>query len=92
MDALLRESRKEKIAYKLEALKCLGEVLEKFSIDKFTEVFSILSPILIKVQTEDSTYLTFSFQVATSWRLLLSADNFANCLEEMSVLILIQAI
>ena len=58
MDALLRESRKEKIAYKLEALKCLGEVLEKFSIDKFSDVFSILSPMLIKVQTKDNTYLT----------------------------------
>ena len=66
VDALLRESRKEKIAYKLEALKCLGEVLEKFSIDKFTDVFSILSPILIKVRTKDSTYLSFSFPVATS--------------------------
>lgn len=48
VDALLRESRKEKLTYKLEALKCLGEVLEKFSIDKFSDVFTILSPVLVK--------------------------------------------
>ena len=51
IDALLRESKKEKITYKLEALKCLGEVLEKFMIDKFSDVFTILSPVLIKVYT-----------------------------------------
>lgn len=48
VDALLRESKKENLTYKLEALKCLGEVLEKFSVDKFYDVFTILSPALIK--------------------------------------------
>ena len=52
MEALLRESKKEKLTYKLEAMKCLGEVLEKFSVDKFSEVFSILSPVIVKVSPE----------------------------------------
>ena len=51
MDALLRESKKEKLTYKLEAVKCLGEVLQKFCVDKFSEVFSILSPVLVKVSS-----------------------------------------
>ncbi|KAL4235658.1 hypothetical protein ACF0H5_004053 [Mactra antiquata] len=48
LDSLLRESKKESIGYKLEALTCFGEVLEIFSVDRFDDVYAIMSPVLEK--------------------------------------------
>ncbi|XP_053393707.1 proteasome adapter and scaffold protein ECM29-like [Mercenaria mercenaria] len=48
IDVLLRESKKENITYKLEALSCFGEVLEVFSVDRFVDVYNIMSPVLDK--------------------------------------------
>ena len=58
MDALLRESKKEKIEYKLEALKCFGNILETFTLDRFADIFSIVSPVLDMV---GQTYQLHSF-------------------------------
>lgn len=51
IDALLRESKKESITYKLEALSCFGEVLEVLSVDRFSDVYSIMSPVLEKEES-----------------------------------------
>ncbi|KAL3868785.1 hypothetical protein ACJMK2_041546 [Sinanodonta woodiana] len=48
VEALLKECKKETIPYKLEALRSVGEILEVYSIDKFSEVFTILAKVLDK--------------------------------------------
>lgn len=50
IQAMLRECRKETILYKIEAIRCTGDILEAHeSLDRFEEISSILSPILQKV-------------------------------------------
>lgn len=46
LEVALRESRKEEVIYKTNALKCLGEILEALKIDKFEEVYNIAQSVL----------------------------------------------
>ena len=48
-EALLKECRKEQIAYKLDALLYTGKVIETYSLDYFKEISDILYPMLAKV-------------------------------------------
>lgn len=50
LDAVYRECKKEKLEYKLEALKCIGEVVETFSVDRFEDVYTVMLPVLRKVR------------------------------------------
>lgn len=50
LDAVYRECKKEKLEYKLEALKCMGEVVETFSVDRFEDVYTVMLPVLRKVR------------------------------------------
>ncbi|WAR24092.1 ECM29-like protein [Mya arenaria] len=52
IEDLLRESRKESIKYKLEALTCLGEVVEIFEVDRFQDVYAILAPVIEKKEED----------------------------------------
>ena len=49
IDAVYKESKKDNLVYKLDALSCMGEILEIFSLDKFEDVFGIMTPVLEKV-------------------------------------------
>lgn len=46
---MMKESKKERLEYKLEALKCTGNVLEEYSLDRFSEIWQIAQPDLSKV-------------------------------------------
>ncbi len=56
---VFKECKKEKIEYKIEALKCLGAILHAHHVDKFKELTDILFPILRKVRI--SGYYNFIF-------------------------------
>lgn len=47
-EAVLRESKKENLSYKLQALACFGLILEVFNADLFVEVYAIVSPAFEK--------------------------------------------
>ena len=48
---VFKECKKEKIEYRIEALKCLGAILHAHQIDKFKDLADILFPIVRKVST-----------------------------------------
>lgn len=54
VETLLRECRKENLYYKIEALKGLGEILEKYEMDYFSELYSILLPAITKDQSKSN--------------------------------------
>ena len=49
VEAVLKECKKEKPAYKIEAVKCLGEILETYKLDRFADVWEIVNPVIQKV-------------------------------------------
>ena len=49
VDSILKESKKDRLEYKLEALQCFGNILELYSVDRFSDVWEICSPVLSKV-------------------------------------------
>lgn len=49
VDAMLKECRKEQLAYKQHALNALGNTLSSLDIDRFDEVYSIVEDTLAKV-------------------------------------------
>lgn len=48
VEAVMKECRKERLAYKLEALQCMGSILEEYSMDHFSDMWDIISPVLLK--------------------------------------------
>ncbi|CAG2228106.1 ECM29 [Mytilus edulis] len=48
VDSMMKESKKERLEYKLEALKCTGNILEEYSLDRFSEIWQIAQPDLSK--------------------------------------------
>ncbi|KDR13581.1 proteasome-associated protein ECM29 homolog isoform X2 [Zootermopsis nevadensis] len=55
VDAMLKECRKEQLAYKQHALKALGDTLSALDIDRFDQVYSIVEDTLAKGSgTEES--------------------------------------
>jgi hypothetical protein len=49
LKALMREARKEDPQYRCHSLVALGEVLLALKLDKFEEVYALVTPILRKV-------------------------------------------
>lgn len=47
--AMLRECRKDNFKYRVVALSCTADILEKTEADRFTEIFQIVDPLLRKV-------------------------------------------
>ncbi|XP_019632493.1 PREDICTED: proteasome-associated protein ECM29 homolog [Branchiostoma belcheri] len=48
VEAVLKESRKEKLEYKKEAIRCLCATLETYNLDRFKQLSDILFPLLRK--------------------------------------------
>ena len=53
LSVLFRECKKEKIEYKIVALETIGEVLNKVEVDKFSEIYEIVSDHLPKLGDEE---------------------------------------
>ena len=53
----MKESKKERLDYKLEALQCTGNILELYSVDRFSDIWQIVSPELTKVIIVNSRHL-----------------------------------
>ncbi|XP_033636669.1 proteasome adapter and scaffold protein ECM29-like [Asterias rubens] len=54
LTAVFRESKKERIDYKIVALQCLSSILQAHNIDRFKDVTDILFPLLSKEKKDDS--------------------------------------
>lgn len=48
---MIKESRKEEIGYKINALEALGDILSALQVDKFDEVYAIIQSILVDDNT-----------------------------------------
>ncbi|XP_063962407.1 proteasome adapter and scaffold protein ECM29-like isoform X1 [Lytechinus pictus] len=55
LNALFKESRKERVDYKMAALDCLASVLQAHEADRFKELTDILYPIISKKKSEDGS-------------------------------------
>lgn len=56
MEAVIKESRKDEIVYKMSAVESLGVILSSLEIDKFSEVHDIIQSVLTqKSEDEDLT-------------------------------------
>ncbi|XP_071952576.1 proteasome adapter and scaffold protein ECM29-like [Antedon mediterranea] len=51
--ALLKECKKEKVSYKVEALQCMSTILLTHDIDRFADLAEILYPVIDKTKKED---------------------------------------
>ena len=49
LDSIYKECRKENPTYKMAALKCFGEIVQEYSIDRFQELSELLFPIIAPV-------------------------------------------
>ena len=50
MNALLGQCKKQDMAYKTVAIETTGVVLESLKVDRFSDFFNLLSPIINKVR------------------------------------------
>ena len=64
LDSIYKECRKENPAYKMAALKCFGEIVQEYSVDRFQQISELLFPIIAPV----SVFLLFPqfFKTAVS--------------------------
>lgn len=53
VDAIIKESKKEEILYRISAIQSLGTILSSLDIDKFDEVHDIVQSILTKLGQKD---------------------------------------
>jgi hypothetical protein len=42
----MKECKKENIVYKVEAMKCMGNLLEGYKVDRFKDMWSLITPVL----------------------------------------------
>ena len=42
----MKECKKENIAYKVEAMKCMGNLLEGYKVDQFEDMWNLITPVL----------------------------------------------
>ncbi|KAK3091483.1 hypothetical protein FSP39_020174, partial [Pinctada imbricata] len=52
-EAVMKECRKDNVTYKLEACRCMGNILELYSVDRFSDMWNIFSPVLLKDDKKD---------------------------------------
>ncbi|XP_056020008.1 proteasome adapter and scaffold protein ECM29-like [Ostrea edulis] len=52
IEAVMKECKKENIVYKMEAMKCMGNLLEGYKVDRFKDMWSLITPVL-QSKTED---------------------------------------
>lgn len=45
--AVMKECRRENVKYKIEALRCLGSLVQTYELDVFDELSQILLPMLV---------------------------------------------
>ncbi|CAG9835676.1 unnamed protein product [Diabrotica balteata] len=55
VEAVLKESKKEEITYKIVALQSLGEIVSSLQIDKFEDVYTIIQTILTDQNSKDES-------------------------------------
>lgn len=48
----MKECKKENVLYKLAAVRCMGSILELYSIDRFQDMWNIFLPVLSKSETK----------------------------------------
>ena len=46
VEAVMKECKKENIAYKVEAMKCMGNLLEGYKVDQFQDMWNLITPVL----------------------------------------------
>ena len=51
LDSVFKECRKDNPTYKMAALKCFGEIVQEYSIDRFQQISELLFPIIAPVST-----------------------------------------
>ena len=49
IDAVVKESKKENMKYKMAAMECMAEILDSYSVDRYAEFSATFLPILEKV-------------------------------------------
>ena len=49
VEAVMKECKKDNVAYKQEAVAAAGAILEACEVDRFSEINSILKPLLSRV-------------------------------------------
>lgn len=75
---LTREASKEKMAYKIPAIKALTTVLDTFQIDQFEQVFDICLPYLTHVSIIHLFYLQLYKKLTVLVFMKLMSSNFSN--------------
>lgn len=46
VEAVMKECKKENISYKVEAMKCIGNLLEGYKVDQFKDMWTLITPVL----------------------------------------------
>jgi len=49
LDSVFKECKKDNPTYKMAALKCFGEIVQEYSLDKFQQISELLFPIIAPV-------------------------------------------
>lgn len=65
----MKECKKENISYKVEAMKCIGNLLEGYKVDQFKDMWTLITPVLEvspSFQGYVDYYFTSLFQVNRS--------------------------
>lgn len=53
LDSVFKECRKDNPTYKMAALKCFGEIVQDYSIDRFQQISELLFPIIAPEPKEE---------------------------------------
>lgn len=56
----MKECKKENIAYKVEAMKCIGNLLEGYKVDQFKDMWTLITPVL-EVSPSFQGYVDYYF-------------------------------
>lgn len=58
----MKECKKENISYKVEAMKCIGNLLEGYKVDQFKDMWTLITPVLeVHVSPSFQGYLEYYY-------------------------------
>ncbi|XP_061192483.1 proteasome adapter and scaffold protein ECM29-like [Saccostrea echinata] len=70
VDAVMKECKKENIEYKVEAMKCMGNVLEGYKEDRFKDMWALITPVLQSEAEDEEEKRKRDLQIACYYEVL----------------------
>lgn len=76
----MKECKKENITYKVEAMKCIGNLLEGYKVDQFKDMWTFITPVL-EVSQSFQGYVDYYFTSFSQVNRSILDGIYCHCLQ-----------